>query len=119
MSEGSPDRCVFCRIVAGDLPAHVVHETEEIVAFADLNPQAPTHILLIPRKHVASVGELGEEDASLAGRLLLAAAEVARRVGMGEDGYRVVTNVGEDGGQTVPHLHLHLLGGRALGWPPG
>jgi len=113
------DSCVFCRIEAREVPAHIVHESDDVLAFADLNPQAPTHILVIPRRHVASMNDLEEADAELAGRVLLAAAEVARAVGMDETGYRVVVNTGDDGAQTVPHLHLHLLGGRRLLWPPG
>jgi len=113
------DSCVFCRIEAREVPAHIVHESDDVLAFADLNPQAPTHILVIPRRHVASMDDLEESDAGLAGRILLAAAEVARAVGMDETGYRVVVNTGDDGAQTVPHLHLHLLGGRRLLWPPG
>ena len=111
--------CVFCRIAGGELPAQIVHETDELIAFADLNPQAPTHILVIPRRHIRAVDALDPGDAEIAGKLLIAAARVAERVGMGETGYRVVANVGEDGGQTVPHLHLHLLGGRPMSWPPG
>ena len=114
-----PRNCVFCRIAGGELPAHVVHETNELIAFADLNPQAPTHILVIPKRHIRAVDALDPGDAEIAGKLLIAAARVAEQVGMGEAGYRVVTNVGEDGGQTVPHLHLHLLGGRPMSWPPG
>jgi len=111
--------CVFCRISGGELPAQIVYETDQLIAFADLNPQAPTHILVIPRRHIGGVDALDPGDAEIAGQLLIAAAHVAERVGMGDTGYRVVTNVGEHGGQTVPHLHLHLLGGRPLSWPPG
>ncbi len=111
--------CIFCRIADGDLPANRVHEDDEIVAFHDLSPQAPTHILVIPRRHIVSAEELTGDDAALAGRLLLVAGGLARSEGIAEGGYRLVTNVGTDGGQSVPHLHLHLLGGRAMGWPPG
>jgi histidine triad (HIT) family protein len=109
--------CIFCRIVAGEIPAKLVYEDERCVAFRDLSPQAPTHVLVIPREHVVSLAEL--TDASLGGALLEAAAEVARREGLEAGGYRVVTNVGSDGGQSVFHMHLHVLGGRRMGWPPG
>jgi len=114
-----PDSCLFCRIVAGEIPAIIVHETDETLAFRDINPRAPSHILVIPRRHVASLAQLGPDDADLAGRLLLVAAEIARQEGFAAKGYRVVSNVGEWGGQTVDHLHLHVMGGRAFHWPPG
>ncbi len=111
--------CIFCRIVAGTLPATPVLENEHVMAFRDVNPQAPVHILVVPRRHVVSVAALVPGDAALSAALLLAAAEVARREGLEDAGYRVVTNIGDDGGQSVDHLHLHVLGGRSLGWPPG
>lgn len=110
--------CLFCRIVAGEVPATVVHETPRTLAIRDVNPQAPTHVLVIPRDHVADVAELAERDPHYAGEVLAAAAAVARAEGLA-GGYRLVTNTGDDAGQTVHHLHVHLLGGRALGWPPG
>ncbi|HYH92517.1 MAG TPA: histidine triad nucleotide-binding protein [Candidatus Saccharimonadales bacterium] len=118
---GGPDvaDCVFCRIAAGEIPSAVVHADDLVVAFRDLAPRAPTHVLLIPRRHVASAAALGEGDGPMLGRLFAVAAQLARTEGIAEDGYRLVTNVGRDGGQTVGHLHLHLLGGRALEWPPG
>jgi histidine triad (HIT) family protein len=119
MSDARPSDCIFCSIVGGHIPATLVHEEPDLLAFEDVNPQAPIHILFIPRRHVASLDSLEPADEGLAGRLLLAAGEVARRRGLDETGYRVVTNVGKDGGQSVSHLHLHLLGGRGLGWPPG
>jgi histidine triad (HIT) family protein len=109
--------CIFCRIVTGEIPSDVVAEGDEWVAFRDVDPKAPIHILVVPRRHGASVASL--EDAKLAGRLLLAAAAVARREGLEEDGYRVVTNHGTRAGQSVFHLHLHVLGGRPMRWPPG
>ena len=115
----SQSECVFCGIARGDIPSTTVHEGEDVVAFRDLNPQAPIHVLVIPRRHVASVNDLGNEEAELAGRLILVAREVARSEGLAEDGYRLVVNTGDDGGQTVPHLHLHVLGGRGMTWPPG
>lgn len=111
--------CLFCGIVKGDLEAETVAEGEAWVAIRDIHPQAPTHILVIPRRHVENVDDLGEEQRQLAGELLLAAREVARREGIADAGYRVVANVNRDGGQTVPHLHLHVLGGRGMRWPPG
>lgn len=111
--------CLFCRIAAGEIPATVVHQDEHLVAFRDINPQAPVHILLIPREHVASLDAAGPDHGALLGHLLLTARTLARSEGIAEDGYRAVLNVGADGGQTVHHLHLHVLGGRGLGWPPG
>ena len=110
------DSCLFCRIVRGEIPARIVREDEHTVAFRDIDPKAPTHVLVIPKEHVASLDEA--RDPALAGRLLLAAAEIARSEGI-TSGYRTVVNTGADAGQTVFHLHLHLLGGRKLSWPPG
>ncbi len=115
----SPSDCLFCKIAGGEIPAALVHQDDRIVAFRDINPQAPTHILLIPREHIASLDAADGEHRALLGDLLLAARDLARSEGMAEDGYRTVVNVGADGGQTVHHLHVHLLGGRSLGWPPG
>ena len=111
------DSCLFCRIVRGEIPAKLVAETPECVAFRDIDPKAPTHVLVIPREHVASLNEAA--DPALVGRLALVAADVARSEGLAERGYRTVINTGPDAGQTVFHIHLHLLGGRHLGWPPG
>ena len=111
--------CLFCRIVDGSLPADKVAETESLVAFRDINPQAPVHILVIPRRHVASTDALAAADRALVGEMILLAANLARREGVDATGYRLVLNCGEDGGQSVAHLHLHLLGGRKLRWPPG
>jgi len=113
------DECVFCRISRGELPAKIVLEDEEALAFRDLNPQAPTHLLVIPRRHVESVDALEPSDQGLAGHLLLLARRAAREEGLSEAGYRVVANIGSEGGQTVAHLHLHVLGGRPMSWPPG
>ena len=116
----TPERdCLFCRIVSGDLPSTPVHEDDLIVAIRDLNPQAPTHILLMPRAHVASADDLTRADGELLGRIFEVAAQLARSEGVAEDGYRIVTNVGRNGGQSVDHLHFHLLGGRRFTWPPG
>ena len=110
--------CLFCRIVAGDVPATVVHETDRTLAFRDLNPQAPTHVLVIPKDHHADVAALAAVDPAYVGQVLAAAVEVVRLEGL-TGGHRMVTNTGPDGGQTVGHLHVHVLGGRALSWPPG
>lgn len=111
--------CLFCRIYAGEIPADKVAEGEDWMAFRDIDPQAPVHVLIIPKRHVESVAAFEPGDAALAGRLLLAAAETARRLGVEEDGYRLVTNRGEKAGQSVFHMHLHLLAGRRMNWPPG
>src|ERR671927_1247974 len=111
------DSCLFCRIVAGEIPAKLVAETPECVAFRDINPQAPVHVLVIPRTHVPSLND--STDAALVGRLALVAADIARREGVAESGYRTVINTNADAGQSVAHIHLHLLGGRRLTWPPG
>jgi histidine triad (HIT) family protein len=111
--------CLFCRIVRGEIPASIVRESEDLVAFRDINPQAPVHLLLIPKRHIANLDDLKPEDAPIVAKLMLAAAELARREGIASDGYRVVMNCNANGGQTVFHLHAHLLGGRQLHWPPG
>ena len=110
--------CLFCRISSGEIPADTVHEDDQVLAFRDINPQAPTHILVIPRAHIPSAAELPTADPELAAQLFRVVADMAAREGL-VDGWRVVTNVGADAGQSVGHLHLHLLGGRRLGWPPG
>jgi Diadenosine tetraphosphate (Ap4A) hydrolase and other HIT family hydrolases len=110
--------CLFCRIVAGEIPAKVVHEDDEVLAFRDISPQAPVHILLIPKRHIASVGDATVEDAPILGTLLLVAKKIAENEGIAS-GYRLVTNRGAEAGQSVFHLHVHLLGGRPMGWPPG
>jgi histidine triad (HIT) family protein len=109
--------CVFCRIGAGEIPARVVVEDDEVIAIEDLAPQAPVHVLVLPRRHLADLREV--DDDGLAGRLIATANRVASLKGVAGDGYRVVVNIGANGGQTVPHLHVHVLGGRAMTWPPG
>ena len=111
--------CLFCRIAAGSIPAERLYEDDLVVAFRDIAPRAPTHILLIPRQHIASAAELTEADGPLLGRLFGVAADLARSEGIADGGYRLVSNVGRWGGQSVDHLHLHLMGGRAFEWPPG
>lgn len=110
--------CLFCKIIEGTIPSTAVYQDELCYAFADIHPQAPIHILIAPRAHIASLNEAGGGDRALLGHLFWAAAEIARSKGLTK-GYRVVVNTGEDGGQTVDHLHVHLLGGRSLSWPPG
>ena len=110
--------CLFCKIVEGTIPANLVHQDEKCIAFSDINPQSPTHFLVVPRQHIVSLAHAGEDQAGLLGHLLLAAAEIARAKGL-SNGYRVVINSGPDGGQTVDHLHVHVLGGRHHAWPPG
>ena len=111
------DQCLFCRIARKEIPATIVAENDSMVAFRDINPQAPVHILVIPREHVPSLNQA--TDAAMIGELSLYAADLAKREGIAESGYRTVINTNRDAGQTVFHVHLHLLGGRSLGWPPG
>ncbi len=110
--------CLFCKIIAGTIPSRSVYQDEQCYAFVDIDPKAPEHVLVIPRKHIASLADAGKDDEALLGHLLWAAAEVARMKNLA-NGYRVVISTGRDGGQTVHHLHVHLLGGRAMHWPPG
>lgn len=111
--------CLFCQIVAGDIDAAVVHQGESTLAFRDINPQAPVHVLIIPREHLANAADLTHDHAGLLAEMVATAQWVAQSEGVDESGYRLVMNVGSDGGQTVGHLHLHLLGGRSMTWPPG
>ena len=113
------DDCIFCKIAAGQVPATKVHEDDIVVAFRDINARAPTHILLIPRKHVASLNNLATEDDAAIGHLVRVAAQLAAQEGIAGSGYRLVANCGSHGGQSVDHVHFHLLGGRAMSWPPG
>ncbi|HOX06005.1 MAG TPA: histidine triad nucleotide-binding protein [Planctomycetota bacterium] len=111
--------CIFCKIAAGQIPAKKVFEDGEIVAFRDINPVAPTHVLIIPREHIETINDLEPGHAAIVGRLHLAARELARQEGLAERGYRLVFNCGPEAGQAVFHIHLHLIGGRKLSWPPG
>jgi histidine triad (HIT) family protein len=111
--------CLFCKIAAGEIPSTKVHEDDVVVAFRDIAPRAPTHILVIPRDHIASAADLTEAHGPMLGRLFATISDIARREGIAGAGYRLVSNVGRWGGQTVDHLHVHLLGGRAFEWPPG
>jgi len=110
--------CLFCKIASGEIPSAAVYQDERVYSFADINPKAPVHVLIVPRQHIDSLGEATSEQNALLGHLMFAAAEIARDKGLAK-GYRVVVNTGADGGQTVDHLHLHLLGGRQMTWPPG
>jgi histidine triad (HIT) family protein len=111
--------CLFCRIVAGEIPSTTVAQDEHVVAIRDIAPRAPTHVLLLPREHIRSAAELTDDDGTLLGRLFSMAADIARSEGIAQGGYRIVTNIGSWGGQTVDHLHFHVMGGRAFTWPPG
>ena len=116
---GSSSDCLFCRIASGEIPAKKIHEDADVVAFHDINPQAPAHVLVIPRRHIASLDAMTAADAAAVGTTVLRASEIARTLHLETDGYRLVVNNGEGAGQTVFHIHFHLLGGRAFTWPPG
>jgi histidine triad (HIT) family protein len=110
---------IFEKIAAREIPARIIHEDDDVMAFHDINPQAPVHVLIVPKRVSPRLGEAGENDQAILGKLLLTAGQLARDLGLSESGYRVVINSGPDAGETVPHMHLHLLGKRNLGWPPG
>jgi len=109
------EQCIFCRIVAGEVPSDIVYQDEDFLAFRDISPQAPTYVLIIPKTHITSLAQLTEEQQELAGRLIIIAKKLAEKEGIAKRGYRLVINCGPEGGQLVPHLHLHLIGGRKLG----
>ncbi len=111
--------CFFCKIAEGEIPADIIFQSDDVIAFRDINPQAPTHALIIPKRHISTLNDLEEGDEHLVGSLFLAAKSLAIELGFAEDGYRTVFNCNPHGGQSVYHIHLHLLGGRQLGWPPG
>lgn len=111
--------CLFCKIAAGEIPSDPVYSDDDFYAFRDINPCAPTHILIVPRKHIARINEANPEDATLLGNMLLRANKIVEEEGLADKGFRYVINCNEEGGQTVFHIHLHILGGRALSWPPG
>ena len=110
--------CIFCKIVAGDIPAKKVHETTDALVFEDLNPAAPVHLLVIPKEHIATINDVADSDQALMGALFTAASQGARMKGIADSGYRLVANVNRDAGQEVFHIHMHLLGGQKMGWPP-
>ncbi len=111
--------CLFCRIIAREVPGKIVYEDDRVCAFEDINPQAPTHVLIVPKRHIASLNDLTPEDDGIVGEIVRRAAAIAKERGHSAGGYRVLFNTNRDAGQTVFHIHLHLLGGRSLGWPPG
>ena len=111
--------CIFCKIADGEIETDFVYEDDQVVAFRDLNPQAPTHVLVIPREHIATTNDLTAQNADIVGRMTLAAKQIAEQDGIAERGYRTVLNCNPDAGQSVFHIHLHVLGGRPMGWPPG
>lgn len=111
--------CIFCKLVKGELPAEILYQDDEVMAFRDIDPKAPHHFLVIPKRHIATLNDLTPEDAALVGRLQVTAAQLAKEHGFDESGYRVVMNCNQDGGQTVWHIHMHVLAGRTLSWPPG
>ena len=113
-----PD-CLFCKIIADEIPADIIYESTDAIAFRDINPQAPTHVLIVPRQHIATINDLENSDTDAVGQLFLAARDVAKQEGFAEDGYRATMNCNAAAGQTVFHIHLHLLGGRNFTWPPG
>jgi histidine triad (HIT) family protein len=113
------DDCIFCKIASGEIPVALEYDSPDIIAFRDLNPQSPIHILVIPREHIESLMEVGETESDLLLAMIEAAQEVARNTGIADGGFRLVTNIGPDGGQSVQHLHWHVLGGRTMNWPPG
>ena len=115
----SEKNCLFCKIVAGEIPADIIYESVTTIAFRDINPQAPLHVLIIPRKHIATINDITPQDQEVVGDLYLAARDIASSEGIADEGYRIVMNCNEAAGQTVFHIHMHLLGGRALTWPPG
>ena len=111
--------CIFCKIVSGEIPSDFVYEDDDVVAFDDMNPQSPAHTLIIPKRHISTLNDLTPADAELIGKLFLGAKEVAKIKGVDEAGYRTLINCNKDGGQVVFHIHLHMMGGRRMGWPPG
>ena len=115
----SEENCIFCKIVAGEIPANKIYEDEHALAFHDITPQAPTHVLIIPREHLESLNDAGKSDVALLGHLLWLAPKLANQVGIAENGFRTCINTGADGGQSVFHLHVHVMGGRPMTWPPG
>ena len=117
--KASMDDCLFCKIAAGKLPVNSVLENDELIAFHDIRPQAPTHVLIIPKKHIPTINACDNQDDKLLGRMVLAAKDIAAEAGLSEQGYRLVFNINAGGGQEVYHIHLHLLGGRQMVWPPG
>jgi histidine triad (HIT) family protein len=119
MRDNSMNDCLFCKIINGDIPCELLYQDDELLAFMDINPQAPFHCLIIPKLHISSLSETTAEHETILGKLTLAATRICKEQGFDENGYRLVINCGEDGGQTVQHIHMHILAGRSLQWPPG
>ena len=113
------DQCIFCKIISGEIPSAKVYEDERVCAFNDVSPEAPVHVLIVPKEHIESANDIDDKNASLVADIFLTAKKIAKEKGISDKGYRIVNNCGEDGGQSVKHLHFHLLGGRSLAWPPG
>ncbi len=111
--------CIFCKIIKGEIPCDKVYEDDMVLSFKDINPGAPSHILIIPKKHISSLNEVTNKDSEIIAHIFIVAKELVKKLGIDETGYRIVSNCGEEGGQTVPHIHFHILGGRLLQWPPG
>lgn len=111
--------CIFCKIISKEIPSKIVYEDDEVLSFHDINPQAPVHVLLIPKKHIPSLAEITENDQAILGKLLISASKIAKKLGISEDGYRLVINTNRDAQQTVFHIHIHIIGGRPMSWPPG
>jgi histidine triad (HIT) family protein len=116
---GCPVSCLFCKIASGEIPAHIIFENDDILAFRDIHPQAPTHVLVIPKRHIETLNHAEVADESLLGQMVLTAQNVAKKEGLDQAGYRLVMNINQHGGQTVYHIHLHMMGGRQMSWPPG
>ncbi|WP_446898748.1 histidine triad nucleotide-binding protein [Clostridium sp. LBM24168] len=113
------EECIFCKIVKGEIPSEKVYEDDFVLSFKDINPGAPVHVLIIPKKHISSINDLDKDSSNIIAHIFMVAKKIAQDLNIAEDGYRIVSNTGKDGGQTVPHVHFHLLGGRSLSWPPG
>lgn len=113
------DNCIFCKIIKGEIPSEKIYEDDLVLSFKDISPEAPKHVLIIPKKHIVSLNNIQQEDAKIIGHIFMVAKEIVKKLGIDETGYRIVSNCGEEGGQTVGHIHFHLLGGRMLQWPPG
>ena len=111
--------CIFCKIISGEIPSSKVYDDETVMAFNDVSPEAPVHVLIVPKAHISSANDITEENAQVVSKIFLAAKKIAEDMNIAEDGYRIVNNCGENGGQSVKHLHFHLIGGRSLNWPPG
>ena len=111
--------CIFCKIINGEIPSDIIYEDDKVIAFNDVNPQSPVHFLVVPKEHIGSANDLDKDNACLIGHIFLVIGKLAKKLGIDQEGYRIVNNCGEDGGQTVPHIHFHILAGRQLLWPPG